>query len=150
MNRRTVLPAALVAVVAVGSFAPAMAKPKRKPITKTFTASAPVPHPYPPSGPSCSDNPATPSEHHETLKVPAKGKLTVTLTGFTGDWDLGLFDKAGNSIAEGAGVNTPNANTGNGVEELTAKIKKPGTYIIDACNFAGGPTASGTIKFVFG
>jgi hypothetical protein len=149
MNRRSIIPAALVAVVALGSISPAMAKSKRKPMKKSYSATLPVPHPLPPSGPSCADDPGAQSEHRETLKIPAAGKLSVTATGFVGDFDLGVFTKAGDSFAQGGGVDTPGTNTGKGVESLSTKIKKPGTYYLDVCNFAGNGTANVSYTFTF-
>jgi hypothetical protein len=149
MNRRTIIPAALVAVVAFGSLAPAMAKPKRKPLSKSYTVTAPVPHPLPATGPSCGDDSGAQSEHRETLKIPAAGKLTVTVSGFYGDWDIGLYSKAGN-LAEGDGTDTgPGFSKGDGQEVLVAKIKKPGTYFIDVCNFMGSSSAKAKYTFVF-
>jgi hypothetical protein len=139
---RPLVPAVLVGVVALGSLAPALAKSKRAPLKKSYSATLPVPHPLPAMGPACADNPGPQSEHRETLKVPAAGKLVVQATGFDGDFDLGLYDKTGN-VAQGDGVSTGSGlpNTGKGVESLTAKIKKPGTYFLDVCNFAGTGTA---------
>ena len=141
--------AGLVAAVGVASPASAAPKKKPKPITKTYTATAPLPDPtnYAQQGYSvCAQN-VPQSYHTEVFTAPAPGKLAVTLTGFTGDWDLLIMDGAGSELATGGAsdVGTPQTP---GTESATVKVKKKAAkYSIVACNWAGGST--GTVKYVF-
>lgn len=143
MRIRTAAVTSLVAVAAAGTLAPAMAAPaKPKPITKTYTATAPTPDPTPIAGDVCTPALAT-ARHSEPFKVPAAGRLKVTIE-FTGDWALGLRDKkSGSQIAssDGATPETP--------ESMDVKFKRATEVFIDACNFAGGPTATVTYTFTY-
>ena len=142
MRLRTATVTALVAVAAAGTLAPAVAAPKPKPITKTYTATAPTPDPTPALGDICTPTLET-ARHSEPFKVPAAGRLKVDIE-FTGDWALGLRDsKSGSQIAssDGATPETP--------ESMDVKFKRPGEVFIDACNFAGGPTAVVTYTFTY-
>ena len=133
--------AALLAVAAL----PADAAP-RKPITKTYTATAPMPDPsnYAQQGYSvCAQN-VPQSFHSEPFKAPGAGKLKVEMSGFQGDWDLLIVDSKGAEIANSGGTQPADPPT----EQLTIKVKKAGvSYNIIACNWAGGPTA--TVKYTF-
>ncbi|HVF03626.1 MAG TPA: hypothetical protein VNA20_02180, partial [Frankiaceae bacterium] len=73
MRVRTAAPLA-VAVVLAGAAVEVNAAPpaKKKPITKTYAVQG-VPHPVPPTGPSCSSAPAGVSEVRETIKVTGAG-----------------------------------------------------------------------------
>ncbi len=109
------------------------AKKKSKTITDSWTATAPVPFPVEVS--SCQNGPDTLSTHLHELKTPGKGELTVTMTGFVGDWDLWVF--APNGTVLGSSVNFVDVMT----ETVTAFIRGMPTVTVMACNFAGGPTA---------
>jgi hypothetical protein len=146
MRVRRATPLALVALTVLGATHAEAAKPKKKPITKSYSVTA-VPHPYPPSGPSCSDSAEGTSEHRETIKVTGPGKLVVNVTGFNGDWDSGLYDKNNNNLVMGGGSDTPNTSTDPAEEVLTYKSKKAQTLYLDVCNFAGSPTAQ--VKYVY-
>lgn len=147
MRVRTAAPFA-VAVVLTGAAVEVNAAPpaKPKPISKTYQVQG-VPHPVPPTGPSCSSAPAGVSEVRETIKVAGPGKLVVEVTKFTGDWDIGLYGGSGETLlAQGGGADAGNTET-NPKETLTFKSKKAQTLYLDVCNFAGTPTAE--VKYTY-
>lgn len=144
MRLRTAAVTALVAVAAAGTLAPASAgpKPKPKPITKTYEVGPLMADPTPILGDVCTPT-IEQARHAEPFKVPAAGRLKVTIE-FTGDWALGMRDKKkGTQIAssDGATPETP--------ESMDVKFKKPTEIFIDACNFAGAPTATVTYTFTY-
>ncbi len=130
-----VLPIALIGVTdATSSAAP-------KPIKKTFTAAA-TPDPTATATSACHG--LTPSSRFTVpFKVPAAGKLVVDLSGFQGDWDLIVESKGGSTLGESAGFVEATKET------VSLKFKKATEVVIVACNFAGGPTASGAYTFTF-
>ena len=138
------------ALVTVGATAPnATAAPKKKPITKTYEATAVAPDMTNQTEDSysvCAMN--VPNSYHiANFTAPAPGKLKVELYNYTGDWDLLLLDSKGTELAAGSelALSTPNAPA---TETMTVKVKKSKTkYQIVACNWAGGPT--GTVKYTF-
>lgn len=150
MNRKLVFTVA--AVASVGTLAsPALAKHK-KPITKTYPVTAPAPDPT-----NWLDevgaanysvcNQVVPQSYNKTpFKAPAAGSLKVEVSGFIGDWDLLILNGKGSEAGHGGSdaISTPNAPT---KEVATIKVKKPETFNIIACNWAGGPTA--TVKYTF-
>jgi len=142
------------ALAAAGYAAPATAATK-KPITKTYEATAPAPDPTNWLGQvGAADysvcNQVVPNSFHSTpFTAPAIGKLNIKVYGFTGDWDVLITNTSGAEIAAGgsSGINTPDSPTA-GDESVTLKIKKAKTKVnIIACNWAGGPTA--TVKYTF-
>ena len=145
MRVRRAVPLAIL-VLAVGAVnAEAAPKKKPKPITKSYTVQA-FPYPSPPTGPSCSEAPEGVGEHRETINVSGPGKLVVEVRGFTGDWDIGLYDKNGTNLAQGGGADSPNTDTAP-AETLSYKSKKAQTLHIDVCNFLGSPSAN--VKFTY-
>ena len=151
MKIRTALPVALVAVVAAGALAPALAAPpkKPKPIVEEYDVQG-TPWVNPPTGPPCSD--ATmegASRTSRTFKAPAAGTLQVTVTAFRGDWDTSIQNEAGAVLAAGSGSDTGDTTSiaADGLEQATLKIKKATTLKVAACNFLGSPTAH--VKYVF-
>jgi hypothetical protein len=149
MAPRLAAAAAVGAVLVTAPVLPAHAATKKKPITKTYTATAATPDPSNEAGTNdygvCAQN-VPGSFDKRTFKAPAAGKLKVTVSGIIGDWDLLITNaedsEVGNSGSGGYG--TPVAPS---TEATSVKIKKKGTYHIIACNWAGGPTA--TVKYVF-
>lgn len=141
MRARTVLVAGLCAVTAAGSFAPAMAAPKKKPIKLAWTASAtPDPTSTAVAG-VCT--PTIPSGiHHYAFKVPAAGTLEVTLNN-TLDWSVAVRDAKGESLADADGGSPQD------VETVSVKFKKGQTISIDTCNWAGEPQIKPTGTFTF-
>ena len=139
MNRTATLTIAVLA--AAGVAAPgALAAPK--PITKTYTATAPLPDPTNVGGgyTVCAQN-VPQSFHIEEFKVPAAGTLKVELTEYQVDWDLLLMDGKGKELGSSGsgGVGEP--------EIAQVKFKKAGVVQIVACNWSGGPT--GTVTYTF-
>lgn len=147
MRVRTAVAVAVAVTAAAGSLAPAQAAPKKKPkpIVKSYTVQA-IPHPNPPMGPSCSGSPRDVSENRQAIKVTGPGKLTVEVTGFVGDWDIGVFDAKDSNLAQGGGADAGNTETAPR-ETLVYKNKKAQTLNIDVCNFAGTPRAN--VKLVY-
>ena len=151
-----ITPLALVGALAAAALAaPADAAPARKPITKTYQATAATPDPTNwlsqagAANYSVCNQVVPQSWHTHTFTAPAAGKINVKLYGFTGDWDLLITNAAGQEVSYGgsSGINTPNAPTA-GDESVTYKIKKAKTKInIIACNWAGA--ATGTVKYTF-
>ena len=141
MRLRTAAVTSLVAVAAAGTLAPALAAPPKKPITKTYTATAATPDPSPVAGDIC--DPALPSaKHEEKFTVPAAGTLKVTMVQEL-DWALALLDSKGKRLAESDG------GTPTDVESMQVKFKKKTDVIIRSCNFAGTPTSEITYTFTF-
>ena len=144
MRLRTAAVSAVVAVVAAGTLAPAVAAPaKPKPVSKKWTATAATPDPVFPLANSQNCGPELPgSFHEEPFTVPYAGTLKVDLTGFQGDWALAVR-KGDKSLADsdqsvGEPIDRP--------ETITLKFKKGGDKLmIRACNFSGGPTAQGAL-----
>lgn len=135
-------------LVAAAAATPAAAAPK-KPIVKTYEATAPTPDPsnYAGMGYSVCGMNVPQSFHTAEFRAPAAGKFKVELSNFTGDWDLLLLDSRGSEVAYGGASDVGSPQTP-ARESMTAKVKKGGTvYKIIACNWAGGPT--GTVKYTF-
>ncbi|MDT7572089.1 MAG: hypothetical protein QOE05_2263 [Actinomycetota bacterium] len=125
---------------------PAIGAPK-KTITKTYTATAPVPGPNNAAGSDYSVCPQSVpgSFQADEFKIPAAGTLQVEVGGYTGDWDALLMDSdKSEAAASGAGGYAPVAG---GPETIEMRFKKAQTVTIVACNWAGGPTA--TVKATF-
>jgi hypothetical protein len=133
-----------VAVLAVGAVAAPGALAAPKPITKTYTATAPMPDPTNVGGgySVCAQN-VPQSFHTEEFKVPAAGTLKVELTDYEVDWDLLLMDGKDNEIgySGSGGVGGP--------EIVQVKFKKAGLVKIVACNWSGGPTGTVTYTFTY-
>jgi hypothetical protein len=142
VSRRLAL--VLVPLVAIGAAAaPSVAapKPKPKPITQTYEVGPLTPDPTPIAGDIC--DPVTPTAiDAREITIPAAGTLKVDID-FVGDWALGLRDAKGNRLAESDG-GTPETD-----ESMQVKFKKAGKATIEACNFAGGPTATVTWTFTY-
>ena len=142
--------AVTLAVVALGaaSMSPAIGAPK-KTITKTYTATAPVPDPTNEAGGAYSVCPQTVpnSFQADEFKIPAAGTLKVEVSGYNGDWDALLMDSdKSEAAASGSGGYPPVAG---GPEEIEMRFKKAQTVTIVACNWAGGPTADVKVTFTY-
>ena len=141
MRYRSAAAASLAAVVAAGTFAPALAGPTPKPITKEYTATAPTPDPTPVAGDIC--DPAVPTaKHEEKFTVPAAGTLKVTMAAEL-DWALALLDAKGKRLADSDG------GLPTDVESMQVKFKRKTDVVIRSCNFAGGPTAAMKLVFTY-
>lgn len=153
-----ITPFVLAGALAATAFAaPAADAAKKKPITKTWTLTAATPDPTNYLGTAgvgdysvCAQ--AVPGSFEiKEFKAPASGKIKVTLTGFTGDWDLLVMDKGNNELAYGgsAGINTPDAPKA-GDETVTVKAKKAGfIFKLVGCNWAGGSTGKMSMTFTY-
>ncbi len=140
MRLRTVAATSLVAVVAAGTLAPALAAPP-KTITVTYEVGPLTPDPTPIAGDVCT--PALPTAIDATeFKVPAAGRLKVNID-VVGDWALGMRDAKGKRLAESDG-GTPET-----VESMDVKFKKAGVVTVESCNFAGAPTGTVTLTFTY-
>jgi hypothetical protein len=151
MNSRQALPVALTLVVAAGALAPAVAGPKPKPITESYSVQgAPVPLPLT-EGNSCTDPDLEGvSITTKTIKTVGAGTLQVDVTKFSGDWDITVLDDKGNVLGVGSGTATPTALTETGVaEELVLKTKKAMILNIAVCNFLGSLTAEAKYTFTY-
>lgn len=143
MRTRTALTTGLVAVLAVGSFAPALAgKAKPKPIKIAYTATG-NPDPTstnPATGEICA--PTLPTAiHHYTFKVPAAGTLEIALNNDL-DWSV--------AVREGAeSLATSDGGAPQDKEATSLRFKKATTISIDTCNFAGEPSINVTGTFTF-
>lgn len=149
MNRTAVLLAGTVALVGIAA-PQSIAAPKKKPITKTYTATAVAPDPTNFLGLAtgggysvCAQN-VPGSFHDEPFKVPAAGTLKVELTGYTGDWDLLLMDGAKEELAYSGLTELQGAP-----EVVSVKFKKATQTHIIACNWAGAPTGKVTYTFTY-
>ena len=79
------------------------------------------------------------------FKAPAAGRLTVTMTGFEGDWDIFVLDAKGGVL----GSATESQLQGAAQQEtivLSFGAKK--ALQVSACNWAGGPQATVAWKYV--
>ena len=152
MSRRPVVALALLTVAAVG-VAPATAatKPKPKPIKGSYTVTL---YPDPTQdvtqevkpGEGCAKVvPGSFNDH--AFKVPAAGKLTVTLnapssmptTPVGPDWDLWIYDSSGELVDASHGATAH--------EETTDKFKKATALVFEVCNLTGD--TKGTISYTF-
>ncbi|HVF21121.1 MAG TPA: hypothetical protein VNA14_12895 [Mycobacteriales bacterium] len=117
----------------------------KKPITKTYTATAPAPDPSnfaPTSAYSVCGQTVPGSFDVEEFTAPEAGTIKAELSGYVGEWDFLLTDDKGRELASSGILDVTGAP-----EKITYKFKKPGTVHLIACNWAGGPT--GTVKYTF-
>lgn len=150
MRVRSVAPLAIVAIVAAGSFVPANAAPKRKPLKKTYNVQL-APDPDASEATACSGELRADAVNMdiEPIKVAGPGILTVKITKFQGDWDMAVFNSSGAQVAEGGGTSTPNTSTAEMTETLKYKSKKAQTLSLHVCNFLGTPTATVSYTYVY-
>ena len=143
MNLRRIVPLAAVGLLAVGAFAPAQAAPKKFAGSYTVTLLPdPTPNAFHAAGNGNCFNLNPGAVDRRDLKVPGKGKLTITLdspdptgSGLT-DWDMYVTGD-GEELGEGSGATSH--------EEVTMKFKKAQTISVAVCNLAGQPT--GTVTY---
>lgn len=139
--RKTVLILAVLAFALVSVAAPALAAKKR---SGSFSASG-VPFPGPDG---CNGAHGAVEGVHvtsETFKAPFNGFLTVTMSGFEGDWDLFLNDSDGNELM----ASTESQLTGSApTEEVLYPLTKKTEVMMSACNWIGGPSATVDWEFV--
>jgi hypothetical protein len=135
-----VLAALMVSIAAL----PATAAKKKKTVTEDWQVTA---APFP--GAEDHSDPATECGTQDvnyaihTFKTPGRGRLETVISGYQGEWDLYVTDSNGNVLGSGVQFMT-------GTEERVKVTLPAGTEVnIYACNFAGGPTATGTLKYVY-
>jgi hypothetical protein len=145
MRRPVIVGLALLVAAGVAAV-PAEAGKKPKPIKGSYTVQLP-PDPTGNVGTTGCAGLLPISEDRHQLKLPAKGILTVHLSGDDPastqqlEWDLAILD------ADMAAVSS---STSAGSEEETVdKIRKKQTVYIQACNLAGLPNATITYTFTY-
>jgi hypothetical protein len=141
--RRTLvaLLTAVSLVVSVGAL-PASAA-KKKTVTEEWEVTA---APFP--GAEDHTNPATECGTEgvnyaiHTFKTPGRGTLEAAIT-FEGEWDLYVTDSKGTLLASSVQFMAGSE------ERVTVRLPARAEVKIYACNFLGGPTASGELKYVY-
>ena len=151
--------ASLIALGLVASFAatPALAgKKTKKKITKTVSetidvTAVPMPNysSYTATAtPGCTAGVEGVHKLTYPFEAPGAGNLTLSLAGFTGDWDLYVFDDAGvvinRSDQEQVGPTMAPAE-----EKVEMALEKGRTYGLVICNWAGAPEATAQLEYVY-
>ena len=149
--------ASLIALGLVASFSatPALAGKAKKKVTKTINETIDVTaFPFP----NLSSHTGTPTPgctagqegvHKLTtpFEAPGNGTLTLSMSGFTGDWDLYVFD---GSVAI---ARSDNEQVGQAMappeEKIEMTLAKGKTYDLVVCNWAGAPQASAELQYVY-
>ena len=148
--------ATLIALGLVASFAasPALAGKKKK-VTKTISetidvTAVPFPNLSSHTGtatPGCTAGQEGVHKLTKPFEAPGNGTLTLAMSGFTGDWDLYVFD---GSLAI---ARSDNEQVGQAMappeEKIEMPLQKGKTYDLVVCNWAGAPQASATLDFVY-
>lgn len=157
MMRRTVTLSVVAALLFAGSFAgPAEAGKKKKSVSGSFTATlAPFPKlaawgdPAGLTRPGCSSGQQDVHWVAHEFKPPFSGSLHYYSEGFTGDWDIYVFD-GDFAIAKGeeAQVNTGDPTApAPPEEEIGIDLKKGQVVTLVLCNWLGTPEASAAFHF---
>jgi hypothetical protein len=152
MRVRSAAPFVVAAILAGGVHAPAEAATK-KPVSKEYDLTL-TPMPDARTTSACSSDLLTAGQNMDehSLKVSGPGKLTVTVTGFSGDWDIAIMSSSGVGLTEGDGTVTPTSfSTPAGpIDEVAKyKAKMAMSLVIRVCNFLGTPTAHVKYTFVY-
>ncbi|MEO7837375.1 MAG: Calx-beta domain-containing protein [Acidimicrobiales bacterium] len=109
---------------------------------ETYTANAPVPFStseFANSG-GCSNGVEGVHKDSHPFSRPVPGTLDLTMTTSAGDWDIHIFDAdTGVLVAQGVRFT--------GTEIVSAPVQAGQNLILEACNFAGPPTA--TVDYTF-
>ena len=141
----------IAALLAVSVGLPADAAPK--PVSETYTVTAPVPFPMSTAVPSydgCWQGQESLSKNTKALKFPANGSLQAEVS-YDGDWDLYLFDAKGAKAAAAETWEVANAAALPGKEKITfKKIKAGAAYSLVVCNWLGQAEAEVTYVFTPG
>lgn len=120
--------------------APALAG-KKKTVTEDWTATNPVPFPGMDAG--CGGQ-ETLSRSTHPFTAPGTGSLNVTMDNFQVDWDLYVYDSAGNLLAASEGDSAATTE-----QIVGLKLKKAQEVGIVLCNWSGGPTADGHLVYTY-
>lgn len=104
--------------------------------------------PYPGQDTGCNDGSAPPGfgRVQEPFKAPSNGLLTLTLSGYEGDWDLYIADKDGNELAS----DTAPPGAPGSTSSTSLAVEKGVKYLLTPCNWLGTPTAHAEWEFVAG
>jgi hypothetical protein len=120
------------------------AKKKKKTVTEEWQAvAAPFPGAEDHSDPATECGVEDVSYTIHNFSTPGKGALTTRISGFEGEWDLYVTDGDGTLL--GSSVNFMAGPQ----EEVTLKLPAKTEVNIYACNFLGGPTADGELKYTY-
>jgi len=133
----------LAAVVA----SPVAQAAHKKPIEKSYTATAASPDPTnfsPQAQYSVCEQTVPGSFHVEKFTAPEPGTIKAVLNGYVGDWDFLVVDDKGRELGN-SGLTAVAGED----ETITYKFKKAGTIKLIACNWAGGPTGKVKYKFTY-
>jgi hypothetical protein len=125
------------------------AKPKKIEDTVSLTA-APFPNYSSHTGttsPGCTAGEEGVHKVTTALHVPGKGKLTADLSGFQGDWDLYVFNAAGQVLGRSENEQVPAGAPAE--ESVSVTLKKMTDLEIVGCNWAGTPEAELHYKALF-
>ncbi len=146
--RKLIAIAAALAVVASLGAAPALAGKKKK-VHDSFTAQAiPFPNLSGATGtekPGCSAGQEGVHWVGVDFKAPATGTLKFYTDGFTGDWDLYIYD-GDIPLARSDAAQVPDMAAPE--EEAVVPIKKGKTVKLVACNWMGEPSIEAHYDFV--
>jgi hypothetical protein len=155
----TVMRKALATLLALGlvaglSAAPALAGKKKKAtktISETISATAiPFPNLSSHTGtptPGCTAGQEGVHKVTRPLETPGAGMLTFQMSGFTGDWDIYLFDDTGVAIARSDNAQVPDGAAPE--EKIVAPLAARKSYELVVCNWAGAPQATADFTYVY-
>lgn len=151
--------ASLIALGLVASFtaSPALAgKKAKKKVTKKISETIDVTAvPFPnyssytaTAMPGCTAGQEGVHKLTRSFETPGAGTLTLSMSGFTGDWDLYVFNADGVAIAR-----SDNEQVGPALAPAEEKIEMPmgkaETYDLVVCNWAGAPQATAQLEYVY-
>ena len=146
MNARLLCAAACAGTLVLT--APAIAAPKT--IKQTYAVSLPVPFPVMEGMADfngCWNGQEDVSKDTREITLPAPGLFKAEV-GYTGDWDMYLFDSKGTMLAASENIET--GNTGPGTEKVSWKKAKKGQKVsLVVCNWSGLKDANVTYTFTY-
>ncbi len=147
--------ASLIALGLVASFSatPALAGKKKKvtkKINETIEVTAiPFPNLSSHTGtptPGCSAGQEGVHKLTKAFEAPGSGTLTLSMSGFTGDWDLYVLQ---DGVAIGRSDNAQVPDMAPPEEKIEMPLSKGKTYDLVVCNWAGAPQASAELQYVY-
>lgn len=143
MHRTTALLLAAMMLIGVGAPS-ATAEGKKKSVEEEWDVTAlPFPGADDHSNPEEECGVEGVSYTIHTFTTPGRGSLDVRINEFQGEWDLYVSDADGNLL--GSSVNFMAGSE----ERVTIPLAANVEVSIYACNFLGGPTAHGALKYVY-
>lgn len=140
--RKSLILLTALALVAGSIAAPAFAGKSKK---GSFDAQA---LPFPGQDNGCNDPTAPPGfgPVKQPFKAPANGLLSITLSGYEGDWDLYITDEDGNELSS----DTASAGAPGSTSSTSVAVAKGQKTLLVPCNWSGTPTAHAEWEFVAG